>query len=102
MSETVQSSGIKEQDNNTNADGTPKIPIWDDMPKPTPILTLSWEDIWGEAVNVTKSKFGRMPTKEEIKELFEITMQRGMDCESDSFWGRIQYEVSEYYSDKSE
>ena len=76
--------------------------MWDGMPKPAAILTLSWEDIWGEAADVTNSKFGRMPTKEEIKELFEITMHRGMDCESDSFWSRVQYNIGEYYDGKSE
>ena len=101
MSETTP-SGIKGQDNIRNADGSFNIPTWDDMPKPAAILTLSWEDIWGEAADVTNDKFGRMPAKEEIKELFETTMQRGMDCEYDSFWGRVQHEVSEYYDSKSE
>ena len=100
MSETTL-SGIKEQDN-MEADGSLKIPTWDDMPKPTPILTLSWEDIWSEAADITKSKFGRMPTREEIKELFGMTIQRGMDCDSDSFWGRVQCNIDEYYRDKSE
>ena len=88
--------------NEQTDDDQDKTPAWDDMPKPAAILTLSWEDIWGHAADVTNSKFGRMPTKEEIKELFEITMHRGMDCESDSFWGRVQYNIGEYYDGKSE
>ena len=98
MSEITHPSIANEQ----TPDDREEAPTWDDMPKPAAILTLSWEDIWGEAADVTNDKFGRMPTKEEIKELFEITMHRGMDCESDSFWSRVQYNISEYYRDKSE
>lgn len=70
---------------------------WTDMPEPKSMLTLSWEDIYSIAEDISQNELQRNPTQEEIKELFSIISQRGMDPESGMFWGTVEVSCQEYY-----
>ena len=74
------------------------IPNWENMPKDHPILTLSWEDVYGIAKEESQSKFNRDPTQDEVTTIFETIKRKGMDCESSTFWSTLDYYVSEFYS----
>ena len=78
-------------------DDQSKIPSWDDMPKPAPLIVLSWEDIYPYARNSARERFDRDPTKEEIREIFRMIERKGMDCEDGTFWSTVEYYTSEYY-----
>ena len=78
--------------------GEDKTPEWDGMPAPSPILTLSWEDVWDRARGKTQSDFQRDPTKEEVAAIFEKINHKGIDCESGTFWDTVDYHVNEFYS----
>ena len=73
------------------------FPKWPDMPKSVPMIELSWEDIYENAKDITQDRFKRNPTKEEIKELFNIIEHKGLDAESGTFWATISVRCSTYY-----
>lgn len=73
-------------------------PNWDNMPEAKPILTLSWEDVWDKAKDVTRAKFNREPGKDEIDAIFKNIDHAGIDCESGTFWSTVEYYVDEFYS----
>ena len=70
---------------------------WKDMPEPSPLLTLSWEDVLEKAREETQSKFQREPTRDEVTTIFENIKNGGMDCADGTFWGTVEYHVSEFY-----
>lgn len=76
-----------------------EFPDWKDMPESQPIVTLSWEDIYDKAEVITQEKFQRNPTQEEIKELFDHILQKGMDMEDGTFWSTVEYYCQEYYDE---
>ena len=77
------------------------FPDWEneDMPEPQPILTLSWEDIFEKAREITQSEFDRDPTPKEIKEIFNTLSSKGMDAENGTFWSAVEYLCDEYYEE---
>lgn len=68
------------------------------MPESHPILTLSWEDVYDKAKDVTQSKFGRDPTQDEVTSIFEDVKRVGMDCESGTFWATVEECANSFYA----
>lgn len=71
-----------------------EIPDWKDMPEPHSICTLSWEDIYAEAMSQNRN-----PTKEDMKEMMSYLNSTKFDCNVDyNSW--LEYRVQQYYEDK--
>ncbi len=75
------------------------IPNFEGMPEPHAILTLSWEDIWPSAQTYTQDHWKRDPTAQEIKEIFQYIIHKGLDCEDGTFWSIVSFRVEMYYED---
>ena len=76
-----------------------EFPNWEHMPNSQPLVTLSWEDIYGKAQEITQEEFSRNPIQKEIKELFDHILQKGMDMENGTFWSTVEYRCEEYYKE---
>ena len=74
-----------------------KFPTWKDMPKPHPILKLSWEDVYDKARDAAQKKFRRDPARNEVDAIFQTIKSHGMDCASDTFWDTVQTHVNNFY-----
>lgn len=73
------------------------IPDWKNMPDSECLLRKSWEDFYPSAQQITQDKWKRDPTPDEISDIFEKC--HDMDCENDSYWGRVDATCSSYYQD---
>ena len=75
-----------------------EFPEWDNMPKPHPIMTLSWEDVFEKAKSESQIKFKRDPARDEVDKIFQIIKNHGMDCEFDTFWDTVERHVTDFYN----
>lgn len=76
-----------------------EFPNWENMPEPEALLTLSWEDIYDIAKNISQDRLQRDPTQEDIKKIFNIICQKGMNAESETFWSIIDIRCGFYYDE---
>ena len=67
------------------------------MPKPKALLTVSWEDVYLTARDLTSTRFGRDPRKKEINDIFHGIGYANFSPESSTLWSFIEYHVGEYY-----
>lgn len=58
-----------------------EIPKWTDMPADISISTLCWKDVYTYAVD----ELERVPTQQEVRDLFESTAERISDVIGESF-----------------
>lgn len=72
-----------------------KIPTWDNMPEPEPLLVKSWEDFFPSAQQITQKKWNRDPKQDEIKDIFESLDE--FDCENGTYWASVEYAVELFY-----
>ena len=75
----------------------PDIPQWDGMPEPYSPVVLTWEDIYGHALDNAEGFFGRKPTKEEVLHIFNHVRLDGIGDETDLTDVLTEY-VYFYYS----
>ena len=73
------------------------IPNWENMPDPSPLVTLNWEDVWESAKMETQDKFQRDPTQDEVTAIFD-TVDRKADCEAGTVRDAIDDYVADFYS----
>ena len=66
-----------------------KIPDWTDMPKPEPLIVLSWEDIYHKA-----NEIGVTLTKEQVTSIFHTMSRRWGDDNMDHFWQDIEEHIN--------
>lgn len=91
------------KDDTTPSKGTtpnnrpPIMPEWKRMPKPKALLTVSWEDVYLTARNLTRARFGRDPRRKEIRFVFDEIGYANFSPESSTLWSFIEYHVGEYY-----
>jgi len=70
-----------------------EAPDWKDMPEPHALCTLSWQDIYCQAVNS-----GYSPTVEDIKFMMHWLGPTEFDCNCDyNAW--IEIKVQQYFED---
>ena len=77
-------------------------PDWDGMPEAKPLMVLSWEDVYEKANDVTRSKFNREPTRDEVTTIFDNINRTDIDYENSTFWATVEENVSAFYSDVTE
>jgi hypothetical protein len=72
---------------------------WVGMPESQPIVTLSWEDIYYTAKSIAQEECKRNPTQEEIKELFDIMLHKGINMSDEVFRVTIKVYCQKYYDE---
>lgn len=78
------------------------IPDWTDMPDPQQCMILDWQDIYLKAQVITQKKFGRLPTKAEVKEIFLSLVWLAGDYKTETFWTKIEKHCENEYHDIKE
>jgi len=74
-----------------------KIPTWDNMPDPEPLLVKSWEDFYPAAQQITQQKWNRDPKQDEMIEIFQSLDE--FDCDTGTYWGSVEYAAELFYDD---
>ena len=95
---TTHKDGTKPSKDTTPNSKPSIMPEWKRMPKPKALLTVSWEDVYLTARDLTISRLGRDPLRKEISDIFCGIGHASFSPESSTLWSFIEYHVGEYYN----